>query len=413
MLKKVAYLLCLLPVCLMSQINVQVKPQDLSNLIPVEATARVPASLPNADKEALLMALREAVMNAAGLEIEGGTAVINNDTKLYIEARTNGYVERWEEIDKKIENDFLILKIKAFVKKIPLNKDLLIANLPVKAIYEWVGKPRIGINIEDKVVLSAESVPQQYVQNITSMEFEKLLLEKGITVINLPAKEWKERAPGELQIGIEGNSSTIFLRTFPLRSVTGNESEIYVFQNTLTLKAIEYPGGRILLSETYDDIVNDKNVGSNDININDIAGLSREEAIAKAIKRNAQQHGTDFVRKLIRTWYLEMNKPRRIMLKINNVNSGEIANRIYRKLLETDDMANVWLRFQNMNTLEYELEFRGTSERCAGLIETNIPDLTRVKFAENQIEYNYGQAQHPPVKPTTAPSQTKKKEQKK
>ncbi|MCD6221347.1 hypothetical protein J7K25_04240 [bacterium] len=358
--------------------------QNLKDLISVEVEENVPKSLPNARWEAIQRAMRRAVEEAAGFQIEGGTAILNSEVKDFISSRTQGYVARWKIIREGEVDDRYEVKMKAWVRKVPLNKDLFFKDLPLKAIYEWVGKPRIAVNVVDLVAYKSgeHAVPQEL--KFTKRQIEKTFINKGVTIIDVPKNVWNDPKQDKFDIGVEGISTSRLSRKISFLEGE-NSVDLYIYTNTLQLKIIKFPGREIIASEIYFDPAMGKMLTREELPT--YASFTCDEAVKKAIKRNLERRAWDIVSKTIKYWYLELNKPKTISITVENIFRGEEVDTIRRILSILDDVVEERFRGQRDDRAKFEVDFRGTTVRLAEAIERRLPALVRVGLFNDQIYY--------------------------
>lgn len=368
--------------------------QILKDTVSVDVEGTAPQFLPNAKWEAIQKAMRHAVEEVAGLQIEGGTANLNNETKNFLSIRTEGYVSRWELIEEKEIENLYKVKIRAWVRKLPLNKDLfLYQNIPLKAIYEWLGKPRVAVDIVDLVSYESGGKAQIQELRFTQHQIQKIFIDRGITVVEVDDSIWNDPNQTKFEIGIKGTSTTRLSRElpFPFNNPIG---KLYVYHNTLELKVIKFPGKHQLVSEIYFE----PEINNIQEDVQKFAAFSKDEAVTKAIQRNIESRGWDIMGKTIKSWYLMLNQPKTITLIIKEISSGKEVDNITRTISILEDVLNVRIRGQVGNRVEYEVEYNGTTERLAGYIEDKLPFLMRIGLKEEQLVYQKSKEETPILK---------------
>ncbi|MCM8769908.1 MAG: hypothetical protein NC911_09655 [Candidatus Omnitrophica bacterium] len=351
-------------------------------LQPARVTAKIPKSIPNARQQAILLAKRQAVAQAAGEQLESAMLLQNDELRRYLAIRTEGYIHEYNVVEETVEGDYLVVTIEAWVKKLPLNKDLLFKNLPVKAIYEWAGKPRVTLDVIDKVAYESKGEAKAYDLPITEGELKDLLGKMEIVVKEIPADRLTERYQQEVELLIKGVSVT---RLGSSQENPDGKGISYRYFNILQLTAYELPGMVSLVSKNYDQ----SQILPEDLS--DLAASSPDEAVKKAIFFNSRRNIPDFARLLVKAWYEKVNKPTTVNVEIRGFSNGQEVNTLYDILSRLDDVFQVRLRAQLMDRSEFEAEFRGTVERFAGLFEKYAAmknlSLNRLTLHQEKLVY--------------------------
>lgn len=351
------------------------------DLVPVDVEMSVPAEMPDARREAVQAAMRKAVEEAAGVQVEGGTAVLNSEVRDFISLRTEGYVARWEMMEEGREEDSYRVRMRVWVRNIPLNKDLVtqsFQNLPVRAIYDWQGKPRVAIDIVDLVANEEGRESRPHPLRLTQAQVADIFLERGIRVVEVSPEEWNEPGQTRFDVGIRGTSDTRLNRALPIPR-DAPIGHMYFYDNTLSLRATEFPGRNVILNRNYFPAEGVEQ-----------GAQARDSAINSAIRVNLEARASEILAGIVRAWYLKLNEPRLVNVSFSGITSGEETDAITRTISALGDVQRVRLRSQAAKRVEYEVEYLGTTGRLAHTMEKNLPHFARVDFRDGFLGYARG-----------------------
>jgi len=357
---------------------------NLRELTSVVISESVPENLPNAKFEAIQRAMRRAVEEVSGFQVTGGTAVFNDETKEFLSLRTDGYVARWELIKQEIKGDSLEVTIKAWVRKDVLNKDLFFKNLPLEAIYAWVGKPRVAVAVDDLFTYESGGKAESQEIQFTKTQIENIFLEKSIRVEYVSPEIWNDPRQTTFDIGIKGTSTGKLSRKVDYGQ---GVASAYIYNDTLQIQGVIFPNRRIVLSELYFDPSMGKEIPFSEISL--YAAFTPEEAFQKAVQRTVKERSWDIVGKTIKYWYEGLNKPKTISVIVKGISQGSEVDAIRKALPMIEDVVSETPRPQKMDEALFEVEYRGEVTMLADAIEKQFPCLSRIEFSPttNQIIY--------------------------
>ena len=341
-------------------------------------TANISSSSPK--KEALHAAFRIAIEQAVGVQITAETTVENAivlQDKIY--AYAEGFVEKWEILNEKIDNELLVLEIQAWVREGRLNKALLLNGIDVQKVYEWVGNPRIVIILQEYI----DGQPSQI--SIAQTEIEEIFKSKGITVLsaeqveNIKKRDVKLVFDNPEQARILGNRlgaeivvAGKCLSNFSREVKIGNYAQ-YFYSTYLQIKAYDTSTGEILLSSHY----------QND-NKTDLSALGRFDAAMKAIRNCIQSAKSDIVFKIVRNWYDCFKKPTIFQLFIQDI-TYEKLQELKRRLYALGNCRDLFLRSFEHNVAEIEIKYEGIRSELVNKILNAELLLAVDKETQNRI----------------------------
>ncbi|HID29939.1 MAG TPA: hypothetical protein EYP19_08040, partial [Desulfobacterales bacterium] len=219
----------------------------------VTGTASLSSSSPK--KEALHAAFRTAIEKAVGVQVISETEVENTVVlrdKIY--AYAEGFVEKWEVLNERTDNELFVLEVKAWVKEGRLNKALFLNGIDVQKVYDWVGNPRIVVIVQEYI----DGEPSQI--SIAQTEIEEIFKNKGVTVLGAEQIENIKKRDAELvfdspeqakilgnRLGAEIVVAGKCLSNFSREVKIGDYTQ-HFYSTYLQIKAYNTSTGEILLS---------------------------------------------------------------------------------------------------------------------------------------------------------------------
>ena len=344
----------------------------------VTGTASLSSSSPK--KEALHAAFRTAVEQAVGVQIVSETKVENTvilKDKIY--AYAEGFVEKWEILSERADNELFVLEVKAWVKEGRLNKALFLNGIDVQKVYDWVGNPRIVVIVQEYI----DGEPSQI--SIAQTEIEEIFKNKGVTVLGAEQIENIKKRDAELvfdspeqakilgnRLGAEIVVAGKCLSNFSREVKIGDYTQ-HFYSTYLQIKAYNTSTGEILLSSHYR---NDKKP--------DLIALGRFDAAMNAIKNCIQSAKTDIAFKIVSNWYDSFTKPTVVQLLIHDI-TYEKLQELNQQLYALANCRDLFLRSFEHNVAEIEIKYEGMkSEFVSKLLDVDLP-LSIERETQNRI----------------------------
>ena len=344
----------------------------------VTGTAGLSSSSPK--KEALHAAFRTAIEKAVGVQVTSETEVENTvilRDKIY--AYAEGFVEKWEVLNERTDNELFVLEVKAWVKEGRLNKALFLNGIDVQKVYDWVGNPRIVVIVQEYI----DGQPSQI--SVAQTEIEEIFKNKGITVLGAEQIENIKKRDAKLvfdspeqakilgnrlgaEVVVAGKCLSNFSREVKIVDYTQ-----YFYSTYLQIKAYNTSTGEILLSSHYR---NDKKT--------DLSALGRFDAAMNAIRNCIQSAKSDIAFKIVSNWYDSFTKPTVIQLLIHDITYGKLQE-LNQQLYALANCRDLFLRNFEHGVAEIEIKYEGMkSEFVSKLLDVDLP-LTIERETQNRI----------------------------
>lgn len=328
-------------------------------------------------KEALHNAFVNAVQQVIGVQVKSETVVENAQLiKDKIYAKSDGYVKKWEEMESRKDGEQEYVKIKAWIGKGELNKELFLNGIDVEQVYDWIGKPRILVVVTDFI----DEKPA--LSSFAQAEIEALLKSKGITVLNsqqLTAIQKRDAAlsfdnPDKAaalgarfgaEIVITGKSVANFSRELDI----GGFKQIF-YSTHVDVKAYRTSTAEILMSREYTEIPGEA----------DTSAMGKHDAAVRSIQSMVKGNGKDIVYQIVKNWYEGMSKAKSYQVIITGIKNSELTGLI-ASLNSLQDVAGVVKRSYNRGTAEIDIEYNGLQSTLSAAIE-NYPTVPLTLVSE-------------------------------
>ncbi|OGU17659.1 MAG: hypothetical protein A2076_06090 [Geobacteraceae bacterium GWC2_53_11] len=328
-------------------------------------------------KEALHNAFVNAVQQVIGVQVKSETVVENAQLiKDKIYAKSDGYVKKWEEMESRKDGEQEYVKIKAWIGKGELNKELFLNGIDVEQVYDWIGKPRILVVVTDYI----DEKPA--LSSFAQAEIEALLKSKGITVLNsqqLTAIQKRDAAlsfdnPDKAaalgarlgaEIVITGKSVANFSRDLDI----GGFKQIF-YSTHVDVKAYRTSTAEILMSREYTEIPGDA----------DTSAMGKHDAAVRSIQSMVKGNGKDIVYQIVKNWYEGVSKAKSYQVIITGIKNSELTGLI-ASLNSLQDVASVVKRSYNRGTAEIDIEYNGLQSTLSAAIE-NYPTVPLTLVSE-------------------------------
>lgn len=339
------------------------QPVDLQ-MIEADGTAAV------SKKEALHNAFVSAVQLAVGVQVKSETIVENAQLiKDKIYAKSDGYVKKWETLDDRKNGDLFYVRIKAWIGKGELNKELFLNGIDVDQVYDWIGKPRILVIVTDYI----DGKPA--LSSFAQTEIESLLKSRGITVLNSrqltaiqkrdallsydnPDKAAALGARFGAEIVVTGKSVANFSRELDI----GGFKQIF-YSTEVDVKAYRTATAEILMSKAYTEIPGDA----------DTSAMGRHESAVRSIQNMVKGNAKDIIYQIVKNWYEGMSKAKSYQVIVTGIKNSELTALI-TSLTSLPDVANIFKRSFNRGTAELDIEYNGLQSTLTTAIE-NYPGI--------------------------------------
>jgi hypothetical protein len=371
-------ILCAVVIVLLLGLCLSTKICVASHIEIVTGTASLSSSSPK--KEALHAAFRTAIEKAVGVQVISETKVENTvilTDKIY--AHAEGFVEKWEVLNERTDNELFVLEVKAWVKEGRLNKALFLNGIDVQKVYDWVGNPRIVVIVQEYI----DGQPSQI--SMAQTEIEEIFKNKGITVLGAEQIETIKKRDAELvfdspeqakilgnRLGAEVVVAGKCLSNFSREVKIGDYTQ-YFYSTYLQIKAYNTSTGEILLSSHYQ---NDKKT--------DLSALGRFDAAMNAIKNCIHSAKSDIAFKIVSNWYDGFTKPAVVQLLIHDI-TYEKLQELNQQLYALANCRDLVLRSFEHNVAEIEIKYEGMkSELMSRLLDVDV-SLTIERETQNRI----------------------------
>jgi len=364
-------------------------------LVVVEVEGSVPEEVPNARWVAIKRAMLEAIRSVAGMYLEGGTSVINEETKTFLEVRTSGYVAKWQVQEESVTNGQYRVRLKAFVRDKPIYEDLaLYQNLPLKAVYQWIGRPKLAVNIVDYVAYESKGPAQPYEVRPTQRKLQEALLEKGIELVVPEEKVWQDPLQTQFQIAILGKSITRINQIAqppppPTISQPPSVPPIYIYYNALELevKKVGLPRSELQVAGFYENLTEGSSPG----------GLTPDAAVLKAVMDNIRNNLGKIVGQIVKAWYQLMHEPRTITVQVKNVEAGKISKEIYAAVAALSGVEYAGEPVAIEGGLQFDVRYHGTPLELDEILTRKIRNLEYSGSTDRFLSYRVSGAGTPVV----------------
>lgn len=328
-------------------------------------------------KVALANAFVNAVQLAIGVQVKSETIVENAQLiKDKIYAKSEGYVKKWEVVEERKEGESFYVKIKAWIGKGELNKELFLNGIDVEQVYDWIGKPRILVMVTDYI----DGKPA--LSSFAQTEIESLLKGRGITILSSqqltaiqkrdatlsfdnPDKAIALGARFGAEIVITGKSVANYSRTLDI----GGFKQIF-YSTQVDVKAYRTSTAEILMSKAYTEIPGDA----------DTSSMGKHDAAVRSIQNMVKGNGKDIVFQIVKNWYEGMSKAKTYQVIVTGIKNSELTALI-ASLTSLQDVVSVVKRSYNRGTAEVDIEFNGIQSTLSEAIE-NYPKVPLILVSE-------------------------------
>jgi hypothetical protein len=328
-------------------------------------------------KEALHNAFVNAVEQVVGVQVKSETIVENAQLiKDKIYSKSDGYVNKWEITYEQKTGELFAVKIKAWIGKGALNKELFLNGIDVEQVYDWIGKPRILVMVTDFI----DGSPA--LSSSAQSEIESLLKSKGITVMNsqqLTAIQQRDAAlsfdnPDKAlalakrfgaEIVITGKSIANYSRELDI----GGFKQIF-YSTQVDVKAYRTSTAEILMSRSYIDVPGET----------DTSAMGKHDAAVRSIQAMVKGNGKDVVFQIVKNWYEGMSKAKSYQVIVTGIKNTELTTFI-ASLNSVPDVVNIVKRSYNRGTAEIDIEYNGLQSTLVTVIE-NYPKIPLLLVSE-------------------------------
>jgi hypothetical protein len=328
-------------------------------------------------KEALHNAFVNAVQQAVGVQVNSETIVENAQLiKDKIYAKSDGYVKKWDVVDDQKNGGLYYVKIKAWIGKGELNKELFLNGIDVAQVYDWIGKPRILVIVTDFID------GQPALSSFAQTEIEALLKTRGITILNSqqltaiqkrdalmsfdnPDKAVALAARFGAEIVIIGKSIANFSRELDI----GGFKQIF-YSTQVDVKAYRTSTAEILMTRTYTETPGES----------DTSAMGKNEAAVRSIQSMVKGNSKDIVYQVVKNWYEGMSKAKSYQVILTGIKNSELSVLI-TTLTSLPDVVNIFKRSFNRGTAEIDIEYNGLQSTLTAAIE-NYPKIPLILVSE-------------------------------
>jgi hypothetical protein len=332
----------------------------------VTVTGSCGTSNANFKKVALREALRSAVQDVLGVQVKSETLVKNfqliNDKIL---TRVDGYVRKWEVLKEENSGDEYAVTIKAWVEQGLLNKDLFMNGIDVEQVYDWAGKPRILVVVNDYID------SKQSITAFMQPQLEGLLKNRGMTILS--GEQLKEIKARDVELASKNSNTAIALGkrygaeiVIVGKTVSAFSRELdvagfkyYFYTTQFDAKAYRTSNAEILLSKVYTDTKGEQ----------DTSAMGKHDAAVRSISNILDQHAQDIVFNVVKHWYDGMSKGHTYQLIVSGIKSQEVTA-LTSYLSALQDVSAVHRRSFNRGVAELEVEYLGVQSSLIDALES-------------------------------------------
>jgi hypothetical protein len=347
-------------------IPLQATAEVLKDIEKVTVVGRVDGSQTDPKGAALKEAFRVAVEQAVGFQVKSETMVQNAQLiSDRILVKSEGYVKKWQQIREGRDGAHYFIEIEALVHRGLLNKDLFLNGIDVQQVYDWIGKPRLLVLINDNIDGKGS------LTGFARAEVESLFKAKGVMVLsheqlkNIQQRDVqlafdrpdKAAALGKrfgAEIVIVGTCLSQFSREL---DIAGFKQVFYSAQ--LDAKAYRTSNAEILMAKVYTETPGE----------NDTSAMGKKDAAVRAIQNIVRISAKDIVYQVVKHWSDGLSKASTYQFIISGVKGSE-ATALEKYIAKLPDVLNVFRRSYNRGTAEIE-------------VECNAPQSTLVEALEN------------------------------
>jgi hypothetical protein len=333
---------------------------------PVEASGKAAVDASDFKKSALQDAFRNAVQEAVGVQVKSDTLV--KDSALIhdkIILKSDGYIKKYEILSESEINNEFVVKIKAWIGSGELNKDLFINGIDVSQVYDWIGKPRLMVIMQDLVDDKISSTP--YTQN----SVEGLFKSKGITIID--SQQLKNIQGRDVQLAVNDPQQAIALGNrlgaeiiIIGKSVSKLSRELdiagfhhFFYTTQLDAKAYRTSNAEVLMSKIYAE---DQTT--------DTSAMGKHDAAVRSVLSVIKQNSTDIVYQVVKNWFDGMTKSNMYQIIISGIKGSDLTTFI-SKLTKQPDVLQVQRRSFNRGVAEIDVEYNGIQSSLLESIESD------------------------------------------
>lgn len=369
-----------------SQVYSQSEPaSDEQEVVARGVGAIIGEDVAKAEDDALASALRNAVEQVIGTMVQSEVLVQNYQTiEDNIYSRTQGYVKRYEVVNKSRRGDNILeITIKAVVKKSDLKNDLEAIGLLISR----KGRPRLMVIVDEKNMgehYSYWSVDM----NTTENEIMNRLLEKGFPFVDRQVamkKLQRDQIMAALNgdetaaqsIGLQAGAEVLLVGKAISKPASGapavlRQAGMVSCQATVNLRAIRADDGSVLATTSKQAAA---------AHIDQLTGGTR------ALKRAAELAADDLADKIIARWQKDVYGGTTINLRLLNVGSYSDLVKIKNLLpVVIRGVQKVYQRDYSQNTAIFEMEVRGNANQVAE--EMVMKDLSPYKIEVINVTQN-------------------------
>lgn len=364
----------------------QVEPaSDEQEVVARGVGAIIGGDVAKAEDDALASALRNAVEQVIGTMVQSEILVQNYQTiEDNIYSRTQGYVKRYEVVNKSQRGDNILeITIKAVVKKSDLKNDLEAIGLLISR----KGRPRLMVIVDEKNMdehYSYWSVDM----NTTENEIMNQLLEKGFPFVDrqvamkklerdmiMAAVNGDETAARS--IGLQAGAEVLIVGKAISKPASGapavlRQAGMVSCQATVNLRAIRADDGTILATTSQQAAA---------------AHIDQLTGGTLALKRAAKMAADELSDKIIARWQKDIYSGTTINLRLLNVGSYSDLVKIKNLLpVVIRGVQKVYQRDYSQNTAFFEMEVRGNANQVAE--ELVMKDLSPYKIEVMNVTQN-------------------------
>ncbi len=338
----------------------------LKDLEKVTVVGRVAADQADPKGGALKEAFRIAVEQAVGFQVKSESLVQNSQLiSDRILVKAEGYVKKWSVLREGREGDQYVTEITAQVHRGMLNKDLFLNGIDVQQVYDWIGKPRLLVLINDNVD------GKNSLTSVARAEVESLFKAKGVMVLSNEQLQKIQQRDVQLafdrpdkaaalgkrfgaEIVIVGTCLAQFSREL---DIAGFKQVFYTAQ--LDAKAYRTSNAEILMAKVYSETPGE----------NDTSAMGKKDAAQRAIQNIVRISARDIVFQVVKHWSEGLSKGSTYQFIISGVKGSE-TTALEKYLANLPDVLNVFRRSYNRGTAEIE-------------VECNAPQSSLVEALEN------------------------------
>lgn len=277
-------------------------------------------------------------------------------------SRCEGSIVSWKVEDRQKTDERLVLTVRVEVLPLTL-RDQLIQEVPedlaVGLFYEWVGRPRIAVIVEEKV----DGEPSELMYARSALE--EALLDKGARLVDIEqVRELIERDAARVvgdparaaelgqQLGadllITGNASSKLSRELP-SPIEGDEDKYAVYTSYLNLRGIRSSTGEILFSRRFDN---------RDQSGLDISALGKQDAILKSLENLTEIRSAELLGAIASGWRRDLLADRTFTVRIADATYDDLAG-IERALSSLPLVESVTRRGHGASLTTYDVAYGG------------------------------------------------------